>query len=99
MFMRKAIIAGVMAVMLSVCMVSCGTRVQAENSQQSDEYFVTIDKWVGEIDQYFCQKSYELVYAKDTGVKYIIVYGHKSLGITPLYNPDGSLQIYEKADE
>ena len=36
-----------------------------------------------------------MVYAKDTHVKYMIVIGHYRAAITPLYNADGTLQIYE----
>ena len=38
--------------------------------------------------------TYRIVYANDTNVKYMIItYGYK-MGITPLYNADGTLQIY-----
>ena len=35
------------------------------------------------------------VYANDTKVMYFIVSGSSTFGITPLYNTNGTLQIYE----
>lgn len=34
------------------------------------------------------------VYANDTKVMYFIIYGDYGGGITPLYNADGTLQVY-----
>ena len=39
--------------------------------------------------------SYMLVYANDTGVEYLVITNINRYGITPLYNADGSLQVYE----
>ena len=53
-------------------------------------YFITEKEWK---DFY---GSYSIVYAKDTKVKYLIVASGYQYGITPLYNADGTLQIYEE---
>ena len=37
---------------------------------------------------------YRIVYANDTKVKYLILSGGNRYGITPLYNSDGTLQVY-----
>lgn len=38
----------------------------------------------------------KIVYDKNTKVKYIII---DETSVTPLYNPDGSLQIYNESEE
>lgn len=35
-------------------------------------------------------------HAKDTKVKYLIIVSGYKFGITPLYNADGTLQVYEE---
>ena len=44
-------------------------------------------------------KNYVIVYARDTGVMYCMTNGKYNTGVVPLYNPDGSLRLYEEADE
>lgn len=39
--------------------------------------------------------NYTIVYANDTKVKYFICSGYNQYGITPLYNADGTLQVYD----
>lgn len=51
-------------------------------------YFTTIKEW----DDGWCK----IVYANDTGVMYFVYDGCKQYGITPLYNADGTLQVYHK---
>ena len=55
-------------------------------------YFALLTKWD---DGDF---KYQIVYASDTKVKYLISYNDSyqqgSFGITPLYNADGTLQVY-----
>ncbi len=53
-------------------------------------YFTVIAEW-GDIAD-----TYMLVYANDTKVKYLIWRGTQKGDITPLYNADGSLQVYEE---
>lgn len=54
-------------------------------------YFTTIKEWKGGVDY-----PYErIIYANDTGVMYYIFLHGQSGGITPLYNADGTLQIYK----
>ena len=57
----------------------------------SDGYFTVIKEWDGGVDFPLEQ----IVYANDTNVMYYVyAYGYRG-GITPLYNADGTLQIYE----
>lgn len=55
-------------------------------------YFITIAKW----DDRYC--TYKIVYAKDTKVKYFVFTETHRSGISPLYNADGTLQIYSNED-
>ena len=57
----------------------------------SKGYFTVIKSWHGGIDY----PIEYIVYANDTGVMYYIFRGTHYSGITPLYNADGTLQIYE----
>lgn len=53
-------------------------------------YFTTVKQWGGGMDG-----NYYILYANDTKVMYLYYsWGYQS-GITPLYNVDGSLQVYE----
>ena len=37
-----------------------------------------------------------IAYDKNTKVLYLCVYGYSTMGITPIYNSDGSLKLYEE---
>lgn len=52
-------------------------------------YFTAITEWNDEYG------IYRIVYANDTKVKYMILTSGYKFGITPLYNEDGTLQIYD----
>lgn len=57
----------------------------------SNGYFTVIKEWGGGVNFPLEQ----IVYANDTGVMYYVyAYGYRG-GITPLYNADGTLQIYK----
>lgn len=81
-----------------VCLVWCGATYQEATGQEEsnasgdfgDGYFTVITEW----------GSYQIVYANDTKVKYLIFdSGMYRFGITPLYNADGTLQIYEESED
>lgn len=98
--MKKRILSVALAVVMVVCLVGCGTTYQEATGQTesnaSDDfgngYFTEITSW-SDINY-----DYKIVYANDTKVKYICVDGCRSFGITPLYNADGTLQIYEESE-
>lgn len=82
-----------------VCLTGCGTTYQEATGQTesntSDDfrngYFTVITEWGG---------GYRIVYANDTKVKYLIINRSQYMsGITPLYNADGTLQIYEESED
>ena len=87
---------------LCVCLLltGCGKRyladanedVEGTSKETGEEYFTPIKEW-GDTNV-----KYEIVYANDTGVKYLIFKSFYKAGITPLYNADGSLQVYEESE-
>lgn len=98
--MKKRLLSLVFAVVMAFCLVGCGTTYQEATGQTESKsgddfgngYFTVITEWDG----------YKIVYAKDTKVKYLIGYRdypYSQFGITPLYNADGTLQIYEERED
>lgn len=90
-------------ILLIACMVlcleftSCGRNYNnADESIKSvcGDYFVQIKSW-NDLDF----GAFTIVYAKDTKVKYLLWYNPYRGGCTPLYNADGSLQIYEEGED
>lgn len=97
--MKKQILSVALAVVMAVCLVGCGTTYQEATGQTESNssgdfgngYFTVITEW---------GNGYYIVYANDTKVKYLIMERTQYLsGITPLYNTDGTLQIYEESED
>lgn len=91
--MRKKLLAIAMAAIMGLSAVGCTSyegSVDISKSEQSFEggYFTLIRTWN---DVHNC--CY-IVYANDTKVMYLVVIGYYMYGITPLYNADGSVQVY-----
>ena len=87
-------------ILLMACMVlclvfaSCGRNYNNADKRIKSvcgDYFVQIEEWKD-----FDLGTFAIVYAKDTKVKYLIWHNSYKGGITPLYNTDGSLQVYEE---
>ena len=69
------------------------TSVDSESKEINDQEFVgiTADMWLDDND-------YSIIYDSKTKVKYLIVAdtpNGNGGGITPLYNADGTLQLWE----
>ena len=89
------------ALVLVLCIMTamlCGcSKVSYEDASSeisidfSNGYFIPIKEWGTDMDSYYQQ----LVYANDSKVMYYIIKTSKGIGITPLYNADGTLQVYE----
>lgn len=91
--MRKKLLAIAMAATIGLSVVGCTSyeeSVDISKSEKSFEggYFTLIREWDGD---HICY----IVYANDTKVMYLIVVGYRRYGITPLYNADGSVQVYD----
>ena len=96
--MKKKLFALILTVSICFGLCSCtGKKYEQAEKTNFDfgcGYFVVIEKW-GDMNE----GNYAIVYAKDTKVKYIVwASGYKG-SITPLYNADGTLQIYEESEE
>ena len=81
---------------LCVCLLltGCGTRYEdTEDTLKTTSDFTVIKEWSEAGD------LYRMIYANDTKVKYLIWEGFYKGSITPLYNADGSLQVYEESEE
>ena len=88
---KKALILLLCCALLS----GCGTTIYNQsqeivNGTFASGYFITIREWNDN------EGNFRIVYANDTKVKYLVwITGYKA-SITPLYNEDGSLQIYKE---
>lgn len=90
--MKKKILAIIMAATMTLSIIGCTSYQEAADDSVCGGYFTVINKW------HEWKYDYCIVYANDTKVKYFIAYGVRTkskFGITPLYNADGTLQIYD----
>jgi hypothetical protein len=86
--MRK--IALIMALTLTMLTGCSGHDVEPEQSYIANKYIdLTI---VYENVNY----NIEVMYDKNTGVMYLCKYGQSSSFMTPIYNADGTLKLYEE---
>lgn len=79
--------------MFALLLTGCGKSYEEADERYEDfgnGYFVTIKEWSDEDDT-----VYDIVYAKDTKVMYFVATTYRKFGITPIYNSDGSLQVYD----
>lgn len=88
------------ALILILCIVAtllCGCSSTSYNEAKTSDtyvfssgYFTILKEWYAD-DMGYCK----ILYANDTHVMYFYFDGAYTSGITPLYNADGTLQIYE----
>ena len=86
-------------IILSLCLLLTGCGTDYEGAKETSKeigggYFTQIKKWNSAEGA-----VYHIVYANDTKVKYLIWKDGYKGGITPLYNTDGSLQIYMESED
>lgn len=90
---KVALILVLCAVVAMLC--GCSSSYEEANTNPgncfSKGYFTAIKSWDGGMNN----PSEHIVYANDTGVMYYVFFGVNCAGITPLYNADGTLQIWE----
>lgn len=93
--MKKKILTIILSGLIALQCTGCGTTYQqATNMSDSTDsfakgYFTVITEW-GSIP------TCRIVYANDTKVKYFVFFDEYKGGISPLYNSDGTLQVYEE---
>ena len=92
--MKKFCLALVLILLVAtLCGCSSATYNEAKTSNMysfSNGYFTVIKEWGDTL-----HSVERIAYANDTGVMYYIFSKGYQGGITPLYNADGTLQIYE----
>lgn len=89
--MKKKLLA--LALATTLLLSGCGSGYNAESETKEDfanGYFTEINSWSD------LRGDYRIVYANDTKVMYFIILSGYKGGITPLYNADGTLQVYEE---
>ena len=93
--LKNKIILLMACMVLCLCFTSCNRNYSNANEcieSVCGDYFVQIKKWAD------FSGLFSIVYAKDTKVKYLIWRTSYKGSITPLYNADGSLQVYEEGE-
>lgn len=95
--MKKKLIVLLMLCILAFSLVGCRNRTYddpkkggAFGDDWGGGYFTIVESW-GDIGAH----KFMIVYANDTKVMYFIDACTIAGGITPLYNADGTLQIYD----
>lgn len=93
--MKKKVCLILVLCIMTTMLCGCSTSYEEANTNPnycfSEGYFTAIKSWDGGMDN----PSEYIVYANDTSVMYYVFLGTHTGGITPLYNADGTLQIYE----
>lgn len=90
--MKKKIAAIIVALTMCISVTGCSGAINNGDynfSHVDNEYIhlITVcDKGDGNV----------VAYDKDTKVLYLCVYGYHKMGITPIYNSDSSLKLYEE---
>lgn len=89
--MKKKILAAIAAGLICVSMTGCGKLYQETVNTSTKKsfgngYFTKLTEW--------CDGTI-IVYDNNTKVKYFIMGKGYISGITPLYNADGTLQVYD----
>lgn len=100
--MKKKLVISLVLCILIFSLAGCGNKTNYQESNEavtsithdSNGYFTVVREWDGKV-----YNTYQIVYANDTKVMYLISYNNSynqgAYGITPLYNADGTLQIYD----
>ena len=81
----------ILVMMLTGCSSSYEEPHPNSNTNFGNGYFTVIRWWDGGFDF----PTEYILYANDTGVMYYAFRTSHAGGITPIYNPDGTLQIWE----
>ena len=92
-FVTLLLVLTLLCFVLTGCKSTSYEEANNESTKDFSGYFTTVKQWGSGMEGY-----YYILYANDTKVMYLhYSCGYRS-GITPLYNTDGTLQIYEAID-
>lgn len=99
--MNKKILAALLGLMLCFGIIGCGGNIESKANDVGNDsitkYFNLVT--VCEEDLYslgMVAGSEKIVYDKNTNVMYYIYDYSYQWGITPIYNSDGTVKLYEK---
>ena len=92
--MKKIIIFTIIIVLCTMILTSCSStqyeEADTDTFSKFEGYFTVVKSWENGYGEF-----YYIMYANDTKVLYFCFKETSSAGgITPLYNADGSLQVY-----
>lgn len=82
-----------LTILLTLVLVGCETTTTIYENEEKNfwDKFVAVESY----DNYEDGFLY-IVYDKDTKVEYYIVEAHYQYGMSPIYNADGTVKIYEE---
>lgn len=86
--MKKKIVAIVLGLSMCIGLTGCGSgNITPTNNKLGNKYFDLVNIY---------ESGYtNVAYDKNTNVMYFIEQSGYSFGITPIYNSDGTLKLYE----
>lgn len=90
--MKKKILAVVLGLTLCFGTTGCGF------SQVNNGYvnFKNADNKYIDMELVYQNNSVYVLYDKNTKVMYLCVEGYNTMGITPIYNSDGTVKLYDE---
>lgn len=90
---KKFLLTSIIALSICFGITSCtkGEDIEPTEFILGNKYFDLVKIYGGGCDG-------DIVYDKNTNVLYYIIYDADRLGITPIYNSDGSVKLYEGGD-
>lgn len=84
-----------LTILLILVLVGCGTTTTTYEDEEKNfwDKFVVVENYGNMNDG-----SLYIVYDKDTKVEYYIVHAYCRFGISPIYNADGTIKVYEEGE-
>lgn len=93
--MKKRILAIVLCVVLCFGVTGCS----ADHLIDGEDNFSSIDNEYMKMHKLYDEKDGCIIaYDEYTKVMYLCTYGNSAMAITPIYNSDGTIKLYEEAD-
>ena len=93
--MKKKILLLTTSVILSIGLAGCASN-SASNSFSCLANDFTI---VEEKESNFLGDYSQIIYDNETKVEYLIIYDGYRCGITPIYNADGTVKVYQEKEK
>lgn len=98
--MKKKILLLASTLLLCFILFGCG-RIAATAKDNKDNFKNVNNKYVDMAVIYRAesvQNTTSILYDRNTKVMYLCVEGYRSIGITPIYNSDGTIKLYDGAE-